>query len=62
MSDIAAMMAGFWLAWRAPMLVSIAFVITVEVVLALIIRDNLTLNILMLIHPFEAVEHWQLGS
>ncbi len=62
MSDIGAMMVGFWLAWRAPLLVSIALVIVIEVVLALIIRDNLTLNILMLIHPFEAVKQWQLGG
>ena len=62
MSDIGAMMAGFWLARRAPIALSLGLVMAVEIVLALIIRDNLTLNILMLIHPFEADKQWQLGG
>jgi hypothetical protein len=62
MSDIAAMMVGFWLAWRVPLAISVGLAIAIEIMLALIIRDNLTLNILMLIHPFEAVKQWQLGG
>ena len=62
MSDIAAMMLGFWLARRAPLWVSIAFVIVMEIAVALVIRDNLTLNILMLIHPVEVIKQWQLGG
>ena len=50
-SDIAAMMLGFWLARTAPLWVSLAFVIVMEIAVAMVIRDNLTLNILMLIHP-----------
>jgi hypothetical protein len=60
--DIFAMIAGFWLAKSAPPWVSIVLVITLEIVVALFIRDNLTLNILMLIHPFEAIKRWQLGA
>jgi hypothetical protein len=62
MSDIASMMLGFWIAWRAPRWLSVVLVVVLEVMVALIIRDNLTLNILMLIHPFEAIKQWQLGG
>lgn len=62
MSDIASMMLGFWIARRAPLWLSIALIIVLEVTVVLIIRDNLTLNILMLIHPFEAIKRWQLGG
>ena len=62
MSDIVSMMVGFWIARRAPLWLSIGLAIALEVMLALIIRDNLTLNILMLIHPFEAIKRWQLGG
>jgi hypothetical protein len=41
---------------------SIALVVAIEAVLAATIRDNLMLNILMLIHPVEAVRQWQLGG
>jgi hypothetical protein len=62
MSDIVSMMLGFWIAWRVPVWLGAGLVIVLEVMLALIIRDNLTLNILMLIHPFEAIKRWQLGG
>jgi hypothetical protein len=61
-ADVVAMMLGFWIARRAPVWVSLAVFIAVEVALAAMIRDNLTLNILMLIHPFELVKRWQLGG
>jgi hypothetical protein len=62
MSDIVAMMFGFWIARRAPLWFTVSLVIVLEVAVAVIIRDNLTLNILMLLHPFEAVKRWQLGG
>jgi len=62
MSDIIAMTLGFWIARRAPVKASLALVVVLEVVVAAVIRDNLTLNILMLIHPFDAVKRWQLGA
>lgn len=61
-ADIGAMMLGFWLARRAPVWVSLGFAIVTETVVAIAIRDNLALNIIMLIHPFEAIKQWQLGG
>ena len=56
------MMLGFWIARRAPLWFTVTLVIVLEVGVAVIIRDNLALNILMLIHPFEAIKRWQLGG
>ena len=62
MADIASMMLGFWIAKKSPLWLSVAIVAVIELTLAVIIRDNLTLNILMLIHPIEAIKHWQAGG
>jgi len=61
-ADMFACLAGFVLTRRLPVRVTIAWIVIVEIVLALWIRDNLTLNILMLIHPMQAVRAWQLGA
>lgn len=61
-SDITAMMVGFWIARRWPVWASAALVVILEVTVGAIIRDNLTLNVLMLIHPFDAIKRWQLGA
>ena len=62
MADIGAMMLGFWLASRLPWWVSVIFVIVMELGVGYVIRDNLTLNILMLLHPFDVVRRWQVGA
>jgi hypothetical protein len=61
MSDIIACSIGFLLAWRLPTRLTAGWIVVVEIVLALWIRDNLTLNLVMLIHPFDVIRHWQAG-
>jgi len=59
--DIACCALGFLLAARLGLRRSLLFILAVELLLLAWIRDNLTLNILMLIHPVDAIKAWQLG-
>ena len=61
-SDIVMMVLGFLFAWRARPWVTVAAILVMEVGCALWIRDNLTLNIIMLIHPVDAIKHWQMAG
>jgi len=61
-SDILAMMFGYWLARRIPAWVSLVLVVAMELAVGAIIRDNLTLNIVMLLYPSEAIRRWQMGG
>ncbi len=60
-SDIAMMALGFLAARRLPVWASIAIVAALEIVPLIAIRDNLTLNIIMLIAPNDAILNWQSG-
>lgn len=60
-SDVFWMSLGFILAWRIPTWLSISLVIFMELFVVYFIRDNLTLNIVMLLYPFEVIRNWQLG-
>lgn len=60
--DLAAAMLGFYLAWKYDWKWVLLFVVAAELLCLYFIRDNLTLNVLMLIYPFEAIKQWQLGA
>ena len=62
MGDILACVVGFVLAWRLPTRVTVIGVLVLEAGLVLWIRDSLFLNILMLVHPLEAIRRWQTGA
>jgi hypothetical protein len=61
MSDIGWMIVGFLIARAIPPRGSLVLGIMLELVALAAIRDNLTLNILMLIHPVDAIRLWQGG-
>ena len=58
--DVLACILGFLLASRLPRRAAVATVIVLELVLLVLVRDNLTLNIVMLIYPIRAIRMWQL--
>lgn len=58
-ADIGWMAFGFWLALRLPVKLVVALALLGEVVAALVVRDNLTLNVVMLLFPIEAIADWQ---
>jgi hypothetical protein len=62
MSDIVAMIAGFYGAMKLPVWATIGLALAMELVVGYIIRDNLTLNIIMLVWPLEAIKQWQAGA
>ena len=61
-SDMAAMVAGFLLAARLPVVVTVGLALAMELFVGWIIRDGLALNVLMLLWPLDAVRAWQAGT
>ena len=62
MSDIMAMLLGFVAASRLPIWTTVLLTVVMELVVLYYIRDNLTLNILMLVYPLDSIKHWQAGG
>ena len=61
-SDIGWMTLGFLVALRLPWWASVALGLFLELLALAVIRDNLTLNVLMLLWPIDAVASWQAGG
>ena len=61
-SDNVTMIFGFVLASLLPTWGVVVLALTIEIALAFLIRDNLTLNIVMIVHPFDAIKTWQTGA
>jgi hypothetical protein len=59
--DVISMFLGYLVAWKLPKKFSVGLLVAIELGLLYFIRDNLTINIIMLIHPVESIKVWQAG-
>ena len=57
--DVLSCLLGFYIASKIPWRITVGLYIFVEILMLLTIRDCLTLNVLMLIWPIDAIKAWQ---
>jgi hypothetical protein len=60
--DILAMVLGFWLASKWPVWLTVTVAVALELFTGVMIRDNLTLNVIMLLWPLDWIKEWQAGG
>jgi len=60
--DVFSMCLGFILSRKLPVKLTITLVIVLELFTVYMVRDNLTLNFITLIHPIEFVADWQAAA
>lgn len=60
LGDILCCALGVLLARRLGFRLSLVLFVVTELLLLAWIRDNLTLNVLMLVHPVESIKAWQM--
>jgi hypothetical protein len=62
LGDVASMIVGFAIASRVSWKVSVVLFVALELWMLWLAHDNLTLNVLMLVHPIDAIRDWQLSA
>jgi len=60
--DIASFVVGFYIARKLGLWRSVLIFVALELLMLWMMRDNLTLNVLMLLWPVDAVRKWQSGA
>lgn len=59
--DVVTAGLGFLFSRKVSVKLLVALCIALEIMAAYYVRDNLTLNVIMLIYPLEAIKTWQMG-
>lgn len=60
--DVLSCAFGGFIAYKLKFWRSLIYFALTEIILLFWLRDNLTLNIVMLIYPIDAIKKWQMGN